>query len=49
MTRCFVQIDTWNRDAMNLTGGVFVPGPVPKKREVGDWPEGSDGASKVRY
>eukprot|EP00051_Salpingoeca_urceolata_P026537 m.477668 g.477668 ORF g.477668 m.477668 type:complete len:870 (+) comp20913_c0_seq1:229-2838(+) len=24
-----MQIDTWNRDKMNLTGGPFVPGPVP--------------------
>jgi hypothetical protein len=25
-----MQIDTWNREKMNLTGGAFVPGPVPK-------------------
>lgn len=25
-----MQIDTWNRDKMNLTGSAFVPGPVPK-------------------
>eukprot|EP00930_Biecheleria_cincta_P083378 TRINITY_DN72962_c0_g1_i1.p1 TRINITY_DN72962_c0_g1~~TRINITY_DN72962_c0_g1_i1.p1 ORF type:complete len:758 (+),score=77.23 TRINITY_DN72962_c0_g1_i1:72-2345(+) len=25
-----MQIDTWNRDEMSLTGGPFVPGPVPK-------------------
>eukprot|EP00658_Telonema_sp_P-2_P022442 TRINITY_DN18969_c0_g1_i6.p1 TRINITY_DN18969_c0_g1~~TRINITY_DN18969_c0_g1_i6.p1 ORF type:complete len:756 (-),score=152.50 TRINITY_DN18969_c0_g1_i6:372-2639(-) len=25
-----MQIDTWNRAAMNLTGGRFVPGPAPK-------------------
>eukprot|EP00039_Didymoeca_costata_P007144 m.96763 g.96763 ORF g.96763 m.96763 type:complete len:478 (-) comp13558_c0_seq3:1265-2698(-) len=25
-----MQIDTWNRDEMNLTGSPFVPGPVPK-------------------
>jgi hypothetical protein len=25
-----MQIDTWNRDKMNLTGGAFVPGPYPK-------------------
>lgn len=25
-----MQIDTWNRDKMNLTGSKFVPGPVPK-------------------
>ena len=25
-----MQIDTWNRDAMNLTGSPFVPGPYPK-------------------
>ena len=31
---------------MNLTGSPFVPGPVPKKRESGDWPLGSDGAAK---
>ena len=41
-----MQIDTWNRDEMSLTGGPFVPGPAPKKREVGVWPSGSDGASK---
>ena len=38
--------DTWNRDKMSLTGGPFVPGPVPKKRNSGNWPSGSDGASK---
>ena len=26
-----MQIDTWNRDAMNLTGSKFVPGPQPKQ------------------
>ena len=41
-----MQIDTWNRDKMNLTGSPFVPGPVPKKREAGDWPAGSDGARR---
>jgi hypothetical protein len=41
-----MQIDTWHRDKMNLTGSPFVPGPVPMKREVGDWPAGSDGASR---
>eukprot|EP00462_Mataza_sp_D1_P024841 CAMPEP_0175128078 /NCGR_PEP_ID=MMETSP0087-20121206/4735_1 /TAXON_ID=136419 /ORGANISM="Unknown Unknown, Strain D1" /LENGTH=719 /DNA_ID=CAMNT_0016410113 /DNA_START=120 /DNA_END=2279 /DNA_ORIENTATION=+ len=25
-----MQIDTWNRDAMNLTGSPFVPGPAPE-------------------
>jgi len=25
-----MQIDTWNRDKMNLTGSKFVPGPVPR-------------------
>lgn len=25
-----MQIDTWNRDKMNITGGPFVPGPVPR-------------------
>jgi len=25
-----MQIDTWNRDKMNLTGGAFVPGIAPK-------------------
>eukprot|EP00462_Mataza_sp_D1_P020249 CAMPEP_0175139606 /NCGR_PEP_ID=MMETSP0087-20121206/11003_1 /TAXON_ID=136419 /ORGANISM="Unknown Unknown, Strain D1" /LENGTH=748 /DNA_ID=CAMNT_0016422649 /DNA_START=31 /DNA_END=2277 /DNA_ORIENTATION=- len=25
-----MQIDTWNRDSMNVTGGPFVPGPVPR-------------------
>lgn len=25
-----MQIDTWNRDKMNLTGSPFVPGPLPK-------------------
>merc|ERR1719326_2317611 len=25
-----MQIDTWNREKMNLTGGAFVPGPYPK-------------------
>jgi len=25
-----MQIDTWNRDKMNITGGPFVSGPVPK-------------------
>jgi hypothetical protein len=25
-----MQIDTWNRDAMNVTGSKFVPGPQPK-------------------
>ena len=25
-----MQIDTWNRDHMNLTGGPFVHGPVPR-------------------
>eukprot|EP00039_Didymoeca_costata_P019055 m.336065 g.336065 ORF g.336065 m.336065 type:complete len:758 (-) comp17746_c0_seq1:59-2332(-) len=25
-----MQIDTWNRDEMNLTGSKFVPGPAPK-------------------
>eukprot|EP00729_Bicosta_minor_P023654 gene23654-27550_t len=25
-----MQIDTWNRDKMNITGGKFVSGPVPK-------------------
>jgi|EP00945_MAST-04E_sp_MAST-4E-sp1_P006781 hypothetical protein len=25
-----MQIDTWNRDEMNLTGSPFVPGPAPK-------------------
>ncbi len=25
-----MQIDTWNRDKMNLTGSAFVPGPVPR-------------------
>ena len=31
---------------MNLTGSPFVPGPYPKKRNAGNWPAGSDGASK---
>jgi hypothetical protein len=35
-----MQIDTWNRDKMNLTGGKFVPGPYPKKSD-GPWPSGS--------
>ena len=26
-----MQIDTWNRDRMNLTGSPFVPGPAPKR------------------
>ena len=26
-----MQIDTWHRDAMNLTGSRFVPGPVPRR------------------
>jgi hypothetical protein len=25
-----MQIDTWNRDKMNIEGGPFVPGPVPR-------------------
>jgi len=25
-----MQIDTFNRDAMNITGGKFVPGPMSK-------------------
>lgn len=25
-----MQIDTWNRDSMNISGSPFVPGPVPK-------------------
>ena len=25
-----MQIDTWNRDKMNLTGSPFVPGPHPR-------------------
>jgi len=25
-----MQIDTWNRDEMSITGGPFVPGPVPR-------------------
>jgi hypothetical protein len=41
-----MQIDTWHRDRMNLTGSAFVPGPVPKRRAAGDWPAGSDGASR---
>lgn len=41
-----MQIDTWNRDEMNMTGGAFVPGPFPKQRNAGDWPSGSDGATK---
>ena len=41
-----MQIDTWNRDRMNLTGSAFVPGPVPKRRAAGDWPAGSDGATR---
>jgi hypothetical protein len=35
-----MQIDTWNRDKMNLTGGKFVPGPYPKKTD-GKWPSGA--------
>jgi hypothetical protein len=28
-----MQIDTWNRDEMNISGGsTFVPGPLPKHR-----------------
>jgi hypothetical protein len=38
--------DNGHRDKMNLTGGPFVPGPHPKKRSVGHWPKGSDGAQK---
>ena len=41
-----MQIDTWNRDKMNLSGGPFVPGPHPKKAHQGRWPSGSDGAIK---
>jgi hypothetical protein len=41
-----MQIDTWNRDKMNLTGGPFVPGPHPKKSHQGYWPSGSDGAAR---
>lgn len=41
-----MQIDTWNRDKMNLTGSPFVPGPYPKKRNSGNWPAGSNAASK---
>ena len=26
-----MQIDTWHRDAMNLTGSPFVSGPVPRQ------------------
>lgn len=26
-----MQIDTWNRDKMNLTGSPFVPGPYPRQ------------------
>lgn len=26
-----MQIDTWNRDKMDINGGPFVPGPVPKR------------------
>ena len=31
-----MQIDTWNRDAMNITGSKYVPGP-----QVSTWPKGS--------
>jgi hypothetical protein len=41
-----MQIDTWNRDKMNLTGGPFVPGPHPQKANQGMWPSGSDGAKR---
>ena len=41
-----MQIDTWNRDEMNLTGGPFVPGPQPAKTFLGSWPAGSDGPTK---
>eukprot|EP00040_Diaphanoeca_grandis_P037212 m.241412 g.241412 ORF g.241412 m.241412 type:complete len:883 (+) comp33774_c0_seq2:100-2748(+) len=35
-----MQIDTWNRDKMNLTGGKFVPGPEPANSAAP--PPGSD-------
>ena len=41
-----LQIDTWNRDKMNLTGSPFVPGPQPKQAHPGHWPSGSDGRLK---
>ena len=41
-----MQIDTWNRDKMNLTGSPFVPGPQPKKSNQGHWPTGSNAANK---
>mmetsp|Transcript_8837 Transcript_8837/g.14802 ORF Transcript_8837/g.14802 Transcript_8837/m.14802 type:complete len:558 (+) Transcript_8837:215-1888(+) len=31
LTVVAMQIDTWNRDKMNLTGSKFVPGPQPKQ------------------
>lgn len=35
---------------MNLTGGgPFVPGPVPKKRNSGDWPSGPDGPEAAKW
>ena len=37
-----MQIDTWNRDEMELTGSAFVPGPYPKKSgDSKKWPSGS--------
>ena len=29
-----MQIDTWHRGAMNLTGSPFVPGPHPRNAEA---------------
>ena len=36
-----MQIDTWNRDEMSLTGGPFVPGPYPQKSGDPKWPSGN--------
>jgi hypothetical protein len=41
-----MQIDTWNRAEMNLTGGAFVPGPYPKTAHQGRWPSGSSSATR---
>ena len=36
-----MQIDTWNRDEMELTGSAFVPGPYPKRSGDSKWPAGN--------